>query len=81
MGSTCLSLVATMLMAYRSLSLTNTSMYQDLSSAGSLPCASLQILFSHVVSGSTINSTLAGISNMSRAPALRASSMCACSVT
>jgi hypothetical protein len=41
LGSTCLSLVATMLMAYRSLSLTNTSMYQGLSSAGSLPCASL----------------------------------------
>jgi hypothetical protein len=56
-------------------------MYQDLSSAGSLPCASLQILFSHVVSGSTINSTFAGISSISRAPALRASSMYACSVT
>jgi hypothetical protein len=37
LGSTCLSLVATMLMAYRSLSLTNTSMYHDLSSAGNLP--------------------------------------------
>ncbi len=81
MGSTCLSLMATMLIAYCSLSLTNTLMYQDLSSAGSLPCASLQTLYSHVVSGSTINSTLAGISSISRASALRASSMCTCSVT
>ncbi len=37
LGSTCLSLVATMLMAYLSLSFTNTSMYYALSSAGSLP--------------------------------------------
>ncbi len=81
MGSTCLSLVATMLMAYFSLSFTNTSMYHTLSSAGSLPWASLQILYSQAVSGSTINSTLAGISNMSRTSALRASAMCACSVT
>jgi len=81
LGSTCLSLVATMLMAYVSLSLTNRLMYQDLSSAASLPCASLQSLFSHVVSGSTINSTLAGISSMPKAPALWASSMCACNVT
>jgi hypothetical protein len=43
-----------MLMVYRSLSSTNTLMYQALSSAGSLPCASLQTLFSHAVSGSTI---------------------------
>jgi hypothetical protein len=81
LGNTCLSLVATMLMVYLSLSLTNLFMYQGLSSAASLPCASLQILFSHVGSGSTIYSTLAGISSMSRAPALWASSTCACSVT
>ncbi len=37
MGSTCLSLVATMLMAYLSLLFTNTTMYHALSSAGSLP--------------------------------------------
>ncbi len=48
-------------------------MYHALSLAGSLPSASHQSLFSQVES--TIISTLAGISNISRSPTLRASEM------
>jgi hypothetical protein len=75
------SLVATMLVAYPSLSSTKLPKLVALSIAWTRPRRSLQTLISPLGKGRTISFTLAGISSIHSRPALAASLMWDCNST